>query len=227
MIGLVLGLVLAVQPLWAQTTRVGLRGGVNLARWYFEDDTDIDKDWIKDLPGLYIAAPVEVEVSNHFAVQPELAFVRKGVRLNYEDSDEASTFKIDARTKLDYLSLDMLLKGKFGTDILQFYAVGGPGIAYATKGKVAMELTAGNGTTTTEEETADIDFKEDNVSRFDFSMLFGAGIEVPLGTGNFVLDARYNLGLQNLNTDDDATPQQKIFNRGVMFSAGFIIPIGK
>jgi|NOAtaT_6_FD_contig_71_1987376_length_1655_multi_4_in_0_out_0_1 hypothetical protein len=225
-LGLVLGLVLAAQPLWAQT-RVGLRGGVNLARWHWSDDTDIEKDWIKNLPGLYIVAPVEIEASNHLAVQIEPAFIRKGVRLNYEESDETSVFKIDARTKLDYLSLDMLLKGKFGSDILQFYAVGGPGVAYATKGKITAEMTTGNGTITTEEESMDIDFEEANISRFDFGVLFGAGIEVPLGAGHFLLDARYNLGLQTLDTDDSVNSQEKIYNRGVMFSAGFMIPIGK
>ncbi len=224
-IALVLGLVVAVQPLWAQTTYVGLRSGVNLARWYWENDADVDKDAIKNLPGLYIAVPFEVSVTNGIFLQPELAYTRKGVRLESKETSETGTLEIDARTKFDYLSLDMLLKGKFGSDVPQFYILAGPGLAYATHGKITAEATFTNSTSTSGEETEDIDFKDDNVSRFDFSVLFGGGIEMPLGPGRLLLDARYSLGLQNLNTED--TTDTKIFNRGVLFSAGYMIPIGK
>ena len=227
MIALVLGLVVAVQPLWAQTTYAGLRSGVNLARWHWENDADVDKDAIKNLPGLYIAVPFEVSVTNGFFLQPELAYTRKGVRMESKETGEIGTFEMQARTKFDYFSLDMLLKGKFGSNVPQFYVLAGPGLAYATHGKVTAEFTVTNGTSTTEKETEDIDFKDDEVSRFDFTVLFGGGVEVPLGPGRMVLDARYNLGLQNLNTEDPAVDDVKIFNRGLLFSAGFMVPLGK
>ena len=226
-IALVLGLVVAVQPLWAQTTYAGLRAGASLSRWHWADDTDVDKDAIKNLPGLYIAVPFEISVTNGLFLQPELAYTRKGVRLNMQETGETGTFEMDARTKFDYLSLDMLVKGKFGTDAPQFYVLAGPGLAYAAHGKVPAEFTVTNGTSSTEKETEDIDFKEDEVSRFDFSVLFGGGLEMPLGPGRLVLDARYSLGLQNLNTDGDDTTNMGIFNRGMLFSAGFMIPLAK
>ena len=227
MIALVLGFIVAVQPLWAQATYAGLRAGVNLARWHWEDDAEVDKDAIKNLPGLYIAVPFEISVANQFFIQPELAYTRKGVRLDSKETSELGELAVDARTKFDYLSLDMLLKGKFGSDMLQFYLNAGPGLAYAAHGKVSAKVSVTNGTAITEEETEDIDFKEDKVSRFDFSVLFGGGLEMPLGPGRLVLDARYSLGLQNLNTDGDDTTNMGIFNRGMLFSAGFMIPLAK
>ena len=59
------------------------------------------------------------------------------------------------------------------------------------------------------------DFK-DEVEPIDFGVVFGGGLQA----GNFLIDARYNLGLRNLmkNADSDSI---KITNRGISLMAGW------
>ena len=55
----------------------------------------------------------------------------------------------------------------------------------------------------------------------DFGLQMGAGLAIPAGSGKIIVDGRYNLGLSNI------ADNSKIKNRGVSFSLGYAIPLGK
>lgn len=219
--GILLLVVFLVNGMSAQVS-VGLRGGVNLARWEWEKSADVNKSAIKNMTGIYVAAPVEIAVTPYFSIQPELAFIQKGVRLNDKTIFSEQTLESDARTILNYLEVPVLAKAHVGNELFRVFAVAGPEVAYALNGKVKLEMTTSNGTTETSKTDENIDFKDANMSRFDAGLLLGGGVEMKVGVGSVILDARYNLGLTNLSTDSEA---HAVYNRGIMLSAGFKVPL--
>lgn len=222
-------LLLGAGMLYAQVS-VGLRGGVNFAKATFDVETmDLENVNKEYLPGAYITLPVEVQLGNFFALQAEPAYIQKGINLNQEtevddESGHIIMYDADLTTRINYLTLPVLAKGFLGNENLRVYAVAGPEIGYALNGKHKMEMSLTNGDKTTEEIEEDIDFDEEEISRFDFGMLFGAGLQIKAGPGSVILDGRYNLGLYDIDRGEEF--ETEMLNRGIGVSVGYMLPLG-
>ena len=59
----------------------------------------------------------------------------------------------------------------------------------------------------------------------EFGLVFGGGLEMPVSRLMMQLDARYNLGLSNINGGPDAT-DTSVSNRGWSFTLGLGYPFG-
>lgn len=55
-------------------------------------------------------------------------------------------------------------------------------------------------------------------------MLFGAGVEVKAGPGSVILDGRYNLGLYDIDRDEEI--KAEMLNRGIAVSVGYMLRFG-
>ncbi len=213
---------------------IGLRGGVNFAKWKLNtEDTEQDlNDYLKYMTAPYISVPVELSLSNNFAIQLEPSYLQQGTRtyIKEEESFESGIIELEFESKMriNYIALPAMAKGKFSAGKVRLYVMGGPQVAYAIDGKVkAKETLTINGESETEESSESIDWDDSALTRFDFSLVFAGGLELPLGPGAVIFDARYLLGLQNLNKEKDDLFDQKIYNRGIGLSAGYRIPLGK
>jgi len=227
--GLITMLLLTAGMLYAQVS-VGLRGGVNFARATREGEImEIDDENRKFLPGPYIAVPVEIRIGNSFALQAEPTYIQKGIKL-YEETEvedepgHMALFEGDFRTQINYLTLPVLAKGLFGGENLRFYAIAGPEVGYAVYGQHKFEISMTNGDIITEEFEEDIDFDEEEISRFDFGVIFGAGLEIKAGPGSVILDGRYNLGLYDIDRGEEF--ENEMLNRGIGVSLGYMLPLG-
>ncbi len=206
---------------------LGVKGGLNLAKDHY-DNEEIN-ELTEFIPYAYFALPVELEISEFFALQAEPGFVQKGVKMVEETTFEYEpgmfqTMDLDARTKFNFVNLPILAKGKFGQENVKFFALAGPEIAYALNGKTKTEMTVTNGTIEDFKETEDIDFDEGGLDRWDYGLIFGVGAEAKLGPGWITLDGRYNLGLNNFNDNEDV--DTKMYHRGIGVLVGFKVPLG-
>ena len=59
----------------------------------------------------------------------------------------------------------------------------------------------------------------------DFGVVFGGGFEILYSKLTIQLDARYNLGLTNLNASEDAA-EVSVKSRGWAFMLGLGVPLG-
>ena len=135
--------------------------------------------------GLHAGLLGHIHVTKNFAVQPELLFSAQGAKY--------TTSGVDTKLNLNYLNIPVLLQYMFDN-----------GFRFEAGPQVGLLLTAkaDNGTTKT-------DIKSD-LKPVDVGLALGLGyIHVPSGFG---VDARYNLGLSNINDDDNST--LKANNRG-------------
>ncbi len=202
---------------------IGVRVGANFANQNFDaDGLSISPD---GLTGLAFGIPIEIGITESFAVQPELNFIQKGSSIEFSDEIFGETFESKTDTRINYIEIPILAKVKFGTETIDAYLAAGPTIGFGMSGKVETEVTAAGVTESAEE---DIDFDEDGIKRSDIGLSIGAGAGIAAGPGSLFLDLRYVLGLSNIS-DNDGVPddeQVDVTNRGFQVSIGYLFPLG-
>lgn len=177
----------------------GVRAGVNIANMNFDlDGVSLEPS---SIIGINVGALLNIGVTEDFSVQPEVNFIQKGSKI--DETDLTPEFK----TTFNFIEIPVLAKYAFGGESIGGFVQAGPSFGFAL-----------NGTNKAGDESEDIDFDEDGIKRTDFGLQFGAGISF----GNFFVDARYLLGLANLDDsgDDSVTTKTNGINIGVGYMFG-------
>lgn len=170
----------------AQSIQFGAKAGVNLANL----TGDVEGATIRT--SFHVGGVAEFKISDMFAFQPELLYSSQGTKQEYL----GDTGMISVTSKLDYLNIPLTAK-IYLTEWLSIQAAPQIGMLVA-----AVQESDNEG-------VAIEDYKE-LLKGIDFSFNIGAGYKLPSG---LFFDARYNLGLANLNdiSEDDST-----FKNGVL-----------
>lgn len=209
---------------------LGLRAGVNLANYNFKFGSSLagaEPDQPSSAALLTIGVPFQMTFSEHFAMQAELNFTQKGFRQKIDDTFQGTRIESDGKLVVNWLELPILAKARFGSDA----GIGGgvflgPSIGYGLSGKSTSTATVTtNGKPTTNSNSTDLNFKDDDHSRFDFALNLGGEVNY----GGIFLDVRYQLGLTNMISDKSGTSGSGEFTartRGLGITAGYRIPIG-
>ena len=218
--------------------KFGIKAGLGMANvsgdgWDVAsaDLTDIDNKYKVGF-GFGVMAQIPLGESG-LMLQPEAMYVMKGSKLEFV-GEEAAEYDIEAKMKIDYIEIPVLIKYSF-----------------PTSGKIAPALFAGpavafNVSSKFETEGADAEALADeipsgdiyNQKSIDFGIVFGGGIDFNLGERNkLVLDVRYTLGLMNAYDDvaeDEEIPDGEVEmtglegaglelkNSNIQFTVGFL-----
>ena len=160
--------------------------------------------------GLVGGAEVGYQVSDAFAVTGGVLASMQGAKMkDYSEVVAGETYSVkDASTSLTYLNIPILAN---------YYIVPGlsikagiqPGFLLSHKSKATEVTPAGE---FKEEETSTSGLK-----KFDFSIPLGLSYEF----SDFVIDARYNLGLTKISKSDI----NKSKNSVIMLTVGYKIPL--
>lgn len=156
---------------------VGIRGGLNLASFH-GDDAGGGNLVPKNRTGFSGGVFVGIRLTQNFLIQPEVLYSQKGVKYWISGVGEGFTVKVD------YVEIPVLLKACFGSGGVKPSVFAGPAVAFKVRAKIVIE---------DEEESAE-DFRGT-----DFGGVFGAGLDVAVGSGSFTIDGRYTLGLRTLD----------------------------
>lgn len=182
--------------------QLAIKAGVNFASISesatLESYESLDKN---SVTGFQAGLSYDLGLSNIFTIQPELLYIQKGGKSSFVINENN---QIVTRLYYNYIEVPVLAKLKFykpgGSG---FYLVGGPFAGLAISGKSKTSTTVFGNTTTSEDEFRfENDDEGERQRRTDWGVSFGAGVKF----GNAFLDARYNLGINNL-LDDDANNQ--------------------
>ena len=211
--GLLLSFAAAVSlaaPLSAQTT-LGVRGGVSIAEISIDEEGEsINFD---SRTGFVGGGFANFQLGETFFVQPELLYAQKGAK-------DALDSSVDATIKLDYLSIPVLFGAAFGIGdggvTPRIFA--GPEVSFELSCKVSAEVEGISA-------SADCSENELQTKSVDFGLVFGAGVGIPVGSFEIVLDGRYDLGLTDIE-DSDSEFDTSAKNRAWQFTAGVGFPVG-
>ena len=136
-----------------------------------------------------IGGLAHIHLSKEFAIQPELLFSGQGAQQTISG--------VEYKTNLNYLQIPVLLQYMMGTG---FRIETGPQFGAL----VGAKSEVGNG-------EADI---KNAYKSMDVAWVFGAGYLTHSGFG---IDARYNLGLANINDVSSAKINNRVFSVGVFY----------
>ena len=136
-------------------------------------NADVDGVNSKSLVGFHVGFFGEFMLSDKFAIQPEILYSTQGTKIEFEG--------IKGDLKLDYIAIPVMAKyyvaDSFSLEL-------GPQIGFL----VSAKAKSGG-------ESEDV---KDELKSTDVSLNFGLGYDI---TENFMIGARYNLGLTRLQDE--------------------------
>lgn len=142
-ISLVAAVLLMSNFVFAQTPKLGIRAGVNTAK--FGGDGNNSQTYV----GINAGADLAIPVSRNFSFQPEVAYSELGAK--------GTQGGVEVKNKLSYLTIPVLAKYTFPTSGFSIYA--GPQVGYILSARAKSSLG-----------TVDI---KDGFQSTDFSGVFG------------------------------------------------------
>jgi len=202
---------------------LGLKGGATFSKASSDGSEDIE---LKNLTGFVAGASLRIPLGA-VALQPELLYVQKGTSAELLALAGAT---LDVR--MSYIEVPLLLMVPFGSgDGFTPYAFGGGAVAFEAKceAEIKSDLPLQDnfgGAITTKSDCDDGGGVLEGFERkkTDFGAVFGAGLRMPAGSGSFLVEGRYTLGLVNLDdsSDGDASFKQRSFavQLGYSFTLG-------
>ena len=162
---------------FAQTSRAGIKGGLNVSKLYINDASDENARYGFNV-GVF-GQPLSTEA---FAVQLELLYSTKGSEAHYN-----GLFSQDVSYNLNYLELPVLAVIKLGEDA-ELHA--GAYASYLLNANIAYQGLV-NG-------TQEID--KGNLKSMDYGLIGGMGLNL----GNVQIGARFSYGLVKIADSTNA-----------------------
>lgn len=170
--------------------------------------------------GWSIGLPVEIYLSEKFNLSTGLKYARKGSTLI---SLTINNVEYAPKIQINYIEFPFLLKGKFGSEKIQFNPLGGVSFGFGLSGTVE-DLDINYGSRMIIER--DIDFDND-INSFLCQLHLGIGATFKLPKGAFSFDIQYLKGINNLLKTTTFPDDFSLTANGFEFTAGYFFKIGK
>ena len=192
-----------------QESALGLKGGLNVSTLSIEDPAQPDLE-VESQTGLVLGAYLECGGESWFALQGEVNYSQNGAKVR----GGSSATRID----LDYIRVPVLVMARIGSEESKLWPIvyAGPQLAFETGCQVSNGQSGGSGSVDCNSEELEYPLETRNV---EFGLVFGGGVEYLFGSFKMELDARYNLGLTNMNGGSNASTVS-LENRGWSFMVG-------
>ncbi len=195
---LALFLISAIQ---AQESSVGIKGGLNLSTMSTDGNNDENLK-----AGFHVGVFNKIALSESFAIQPEVMYSSKGLKINYED---AAFVEGETKFTLHYIDVPVKLVFNLSRDFeFQF----GPYVGYLMQAKITND-----GSLAGIPIESDDEIDRDNFKSLDYGLTAGLGFDLdPL-----IIGVNYNLGLSKVADGDVAKMLlDDAKNNVIMLSAG-------
>ncbi len=176
---------------FAQSIDFGLKGGLNLA----SQSNSNSYAQYQNRTGFHAGLFGEVHATPQISVQPEVVYSSQGTK--YTDDGG-----VVHNLALNYVNVPVMLKANVGSGL---YAQVGPQVGFLTGSADKVNGAETNFLTTQ-------DFKSTDVA-----VGFGLGYT---GTSGLGVDARYNLGLTNVNNFGTNTIKNNVLQIGLTYKLG-------
>jgi len=173
---------------FAQHAQFGIKGGLNAARFSVEG---ADEDDIKSRIGFHVGALAHIHLNRNWALQPEVIYSQQGMIQKLGNNEY--------EWKTNYVNIPVMLQYMFRGG---FRVQAGPQLGVLATAELEDQQT-----------NTDVDL-EDNIKNIDVSLPIGIGYMAPSGFG---IDARYNIGLSNINESGANEIRNRVFQVGIFY----------
>ncbi len=171
---------------------IGFQGGSNLSKMDFTNNQEYTYTEINNQQGFIGGLVLQFLGEKHAGVQAEFNYSQRG----WIENDTTGVNYLKYKNKMDYLEMPILSHINIGGGKLRGLFNIGPYVGYALNRSITTE-NVDTGTSETIEYT--FDNKKDN--QFDFGLMVGAGMEYRFNFGKISAEARYTVGLGDVNKE--------------------------
>jgi len=140
--------------------------------------------------GFHAGVIGHIHLARQFAVQPEILYSAQGAKYTSEG--------VETKVNLGYINIPVMVQYMFNNG---FRLQAGPQVGFLVHAK-----------TKTSDVSADI---KSNLNNIDFAL--GAGVGYVNPRSGFGIDARYNLGLSNINDEGPVKSTNRGFQLGLFY----------
>lgn len=171
--------------------------------------------------GFQIGAYFTHPLSGALSVQPELHYIQKGAKLDFDSNDPKIPINGALTIKLAYLELPVLLRYDVGqgTGVRPFF-VAGPSLAYRIACQVGIASAEFSADQDCDSDDGDATTEDDQIRKVDAGGIVGAGVHGTFGGRTLSAQLRYSRGLVTITKDaSDASPRNTGIS--VVFGIGF------
>ncbi len=185
---------------------IKLFGGLSFGKIRNSEIEGLDNpdQYKKSLMGF--AGGIGFETGGQVGVEVDIMYVQKGLKIDANNFDTGGGTHIffDADIVINQVSLPVLLRFKFMPGISPYLLLGGS-ISYILSSTADYKITNGMNTDTGSEDL--FDQEGDAIfNRLDYSIVGGAGVELPLGTMRVYFEGRHIYGLADIFNEDVSEP---------------------
>lgn len=196
---------------------LGFQGGVNASKMSFTNNVDYNFIEIGYERGFIGGLVFQYLGDKHAGLQIEGNYSQRGWVVN----DTTSGNVTDTINRMNYIEMPILTHINIGSGKLRGLFQLGPYLGYALN----RETTVRN-TDTGAEETQSYEFDNDKDGRVDFGLITGAGFEYRLPFGKFAVEARYLIGLGDVDKVKSTQSEVSQF-RVACILVRFTVPLRK
>ena len=219
--------------------QVGPKVGLNL---YKINDGEDASEGVKEPFGIgfNLGVASSFNITDNFAIAPELIFTQKGSRVKSEGAEmilDGTTeipmeYSYTERVKLNFLEMPVLARIAFGNTV-KGYANVGPSFGYWLGGKFSYDSEV-NGESESEDskikfvseyddDSDDAEILKEDVNRLEIGAVLGGGLMLDTSAGSLLFDVRYQAGLTNLSNYEDMDGEEKVKNNGLSISVIYLL----
>jgi hypothetical protein len=202
-----IGLLFTAGPVAAQSPAIGFKLGATFSTLDVADD---DGDTENSLSAFGGGGFIRFGLSG-IGIEIDVLALTKGSEVDGLGDE-------DTEIKLDYVEVPVQAVFSLGSGRFSPYIMAGPSFAFEIGCKVDDETV----TESIECDNADF-FERKSV---DIGLTGAAGLQIPLGPGNLLVEGRYTHGLSNIYDNESQVIQNEVKNRSWGIFGGYSIPIG-
>ena len=184
-----------------------------------EGGQDVDQ-YIKSRLGPMVG--IGYEAGSRFSLEFDVMYMPKGVKFKGDEPAEGGgTNSFDFDMAINEISVPVFIKMKILPGSTPFIFGGGE-IGYVLSSKLKYSYTYNGETEKGEEDLLNVE-GESNLNRIDFGLVFGGGYEMNLGGMRLTIEARYYMGLANLNKQTQASEEEGITSSDYLHTKALVI----
>ncbi len=221
LLSLIFLLALFIQPLNAQV-QVGVQAGVNVT----DIKTDLTQAGFKTAfrTRFLVGGMLSYNFLPVLGLQLEPAYIQKGAAVNISTVEGGIPIDLEATISANYIDLPVLLKASLPSGFVRPYLLAGGSVALLLgDAKLMIDKASSNGQDVTSLIPSDQREQTIKIKKTDFILTFGAGITIPISLFNLFIEARYDLGLKNVN--DEPADNTEFKTRGIQIKTGIMFPL--
>jgi hypothetical protein len=194
---------------------IGIMAGVNYAT--VNQDPQSSEVTFAYKVGLVAGAFLGFQVTPEFSIEPQALYSQKGSKVTGTGTNSS----LEGGIRITYIEVPVL--GKFWIPVsntqMRPFVFAGPEVEFKVSCTAEGAILAVTGSADCDQTGSEIKLKST-----DFGATAGAGIQFKAGNQDVRVDARYTLGLTDINDSGDT---RKIKNRAFAATVGLGFPLGR